>query len=70
MSDCGLITGGDKLVSGSRLEARLRAWTTNLGEMASMICEKVSRNMTQAEWDQFIGGDIPYMESCPQLTGR
>ena len=61
---------GDKLATGSRLEARLRVWTTDANEMASMICGKLTRNMTQSEWNQYIGDDIPYMESCPQLTNR
>jgi hypothetical protein len=61
---------GDRMASGSRQEARLRVWTTNINEMASLICEKLTRNMTQAEWNQYIGADIPYMESCPQLTNR
>ncbi len=63
-------SNGDKMVTGSRQEARLRAWTMNSGELASMICERLTRNMTQAEWNQFIGEDIPYMESCPQLTNN
>lgn len=61
-------SNGNYMVTGSRQEARLRAWTTNSRELASMICEKLTRNMTQTEWNQFIGEDIPYMESCPQLT--
>ncbi len=63
-------SSGNKLVSGSRQETRLRKWTTSPGEMASMICEKLSRNMTQSEWNQYIGEDIPYKESCPQLSER
>jgi WD40 repeat protein len=61
---------GDRMVTGSRQEARLRAWTLNANELASMICERLSRNMTLTEWNQFVGEDIPYMESCPQLTNN
>jgi WD40 repeat protein len=63
-------SNGDRMVTGSRQEARLRAWTLNPNELASMICERLSRNMTHAEWNQFVGEDIPYMESCPQLTNN
>ena len=26
-----------------------------------------NRNLTQAEWKQFIGSDIPYKRTCPPL---
>ncbi len=61
---------GSRLVTGSRQENRLRVWITNPGDMASRICERLTRNLTQSEWNQFIGEDIPYMESCPQLSNR
>ena len=61
---------GNKLVSGSRQEARLRAWTTSPAEMATMICEGLSRNMTLSEWNKHIGEGIPYRESCSQLSER
>ncbi len=61
---------GNKLISGSRQEARLRSWNIRPAEMATMICEKLSRNMTLSEWDKYIGEDIPYRESCLQLSGR
>lgn len=58
-------TRGDKMVTGSRQETRLLAWSTDANEMASMICARVSRNLTAEEWDHYVGEDIIYMESCP-----
>lgn len=63
-------SSGNKLLSGSRQETRLRAWTMDTNELASMICNEVTRNMTREEWNQYVGEDIPYMESCPQLSNR
>ena len=58
-------TSGDKMVTGSRQESRLLVWSTDANEMASMICARVSRNLTTEEWDRYVGEDITYMESCP-----
>jgi tetratricopeptide (TPR) repeat protein len=32
-----------------------------------MVCEKVRRNLTIEEWYQFVGFDIPYERTCPNL---
>ena len=59
---------GNKMVTVSRQEPRIRVWTTDAKEMAVMICEGLTRNMTSAEWNQYIGDDIPYQQSCQQLS--
>ena len=35
--------------------------------LANRVCEKVRRNLTLGEWRQFIGNDIPYERTCPNL---
>jgi hypothetical protein len=35
--------------------------------IADMVCERVWRNLTLDEWRQFIGADIPYERTCPNL---
>lgn len=57
-------SSGDKLVSGSRQEDRLRAWIFNTNEISTLICDRLSRSMTQTEWNRFVGEDIPYAEPC------
>jgi hypothetical protein len=29
-------------------------------------CSLANRNLTQAEWDQYIGRDLPFQDTCPQ----
>lgn len=36
--------------------------------MAREFCSLLSRNLTQAEWDQYFGGDLPYEKSCPEVN--
>jgi len=38
-----------------------------LGRLADLVCEKVWRNLTLEEWYQFVGEDIPYGRTCPDL---
>ena len=43
-------------------------WLTTKG-LAETACKKVWRNLTKAEWNQFVGADIPYQRTCPHLPG-
>ena len=59
------------LVSGSK---QLLFWDLThpvtaapLGRLAELVCEKVWRNLTLEEWHQFVGTDIPYERTCPNL---
>ena len=33
--------------------------------MADQMCGKVSRNLTQREWETYVSYDIPYQKTCP-----
>ena len=39
------------------------------GQLAEMVCDKVWRNLSQDEWHEYIGSDIPYELTCPRLPG-
>jgi WD40 repeat protein len=36
-------------------------------DIADMICQKVRRNLTLYEWQKFVGDEIPYERTCPNL---
>jgi hypothetical protein len=62
------------LASGGWDEKGVMLWdlthpvnTAPLGRLAELVCEKVWRNLTLAEWHQFVGEDIPYGRTCPNL---
>jgi hypothetical protein len=35
-----------------------------------MVCTKVDRNLTMGEWQQFVGADILYERTCPNLPAH
>jgi WD40 repeat protein len=57
---------GQRLASGSD-DGTIHIWIASTETLADMVCEKVRRNLTFDEWNQFIGADIPYEPACPEL---
>ncbi len=57
---------GKYLASGS-YDNTVRLWIARTEDLADMVCKKVLRNLTKQEWQQFMGGDIPYEQTCPNL---
>ncbi len=57
---------GKKLVSGS-YDNTIRSWIVDTQIFADLVCGKVQRNLTQKEWLWFMGTDIPYERTCPNL---
>jgi WD40 repeat protein len=60
---------GKYLVSGG-YDNTVRLWIASTDILADMVCQKVLRNLTEREWQQFIGEDIPYEYTCPHLPIR
>ncbi|MDV3351947.1 hypothetical protein QGP82_24890 [Leptothoe sp. LEGE 181152] len=54
------------LISGS-YDNTVRHWIIDTDQLADMVCEKVQRNLTQKEWQWFMGPDIPYEQTCSNL---
>lgn len=57
---------GQKLATGSA-DRTIRIWMVNPQSLADMVCGEVRRNLTLDEWDRFVGEDIPYQQTCPEL---
>jgi hypothetical protein len=57
---------GKKLVSGS-YDNTILSWITDIQRLADLVCETVQRNLSQKEWNWFMGADIPYERTCPNL---
>ena len=45
----------------------LRKMVTNIEPMSGIVCDKVSRNLTQDEWERFVAEDIEYQKTCPDI---
>lgn len=57
---------GNSIVTGC-VDNMIRIYPTNTYLMASMICDKLNRNMTPNEWASFVAKDVPYEETCKGL---
>jgi hypothetical protein len=59
----------DKLVSVTA-DGTVRSWLIDTEMLAEAVCSRVSRNLTEQEWAHFVGADIPYELTCPQLPSE
>jgi WD40 repeat protein/type II secretory pathway component PulM len=58
-----IFTGDNKLVAGLA-DKSIRVWETSSEKLASMICNLVKRDMTNEEWNEMVGKEIPYENTC------
>ena len=54
------------LASGSN-DRDIILWDVSFESWKSRACGIVNRNLTKDEWNKFIGSDMPYQSSCPDL---
>jgi WD40 repeat protein len=47
------------------IEETIHAWPTKVETMSNILCGEISRNMTQEEWDLYVGDDLTYVKTCP-----
>jgi WD40 repeat protein len=40
-------------------------WTTDVQRLRKRICTLVGRSLTHREWNDLVGGNEPYHETCP-----
>ncbi|MBP6978550.1 MAG: hypothetical protein KBB71_09575 [Lentimicrobiaceae bacterium] len=57
---------GNRLVTGSA-DKTIRVRLINMEFLADRLCKDISRNMTQDEWNLYVGADIPYSKTCENL---
>lgn len=55
---------GKYFITGSSEEARLVMRSTSADFLAEKICPLISRNMTEDEWNIYVGEDIDFEETC------
>lgn len=56
---------GSRILSGSA-DKTLRMWMATT-DWVSELCNKLTRNMSHAEWQEWISPNIKYRKQCPQL---
>jgi WD40 repeat protein len=57
---------GKYVVSGSD-DGTARVWIYRPNDLISNTCLHVTRNLTRAEWQQYIGDALPYQAVCPNF---
>jgi WD40 repeat protein len=57
---------GKYVVSGSR-DTTARIWIWQPNDLTYSACASLPRNLTRAEWNQYIGDALPYQAVCPNL---
>ncbi|MEQ8924439.1 MAG: hypothetical protein RLO81_01435 [Fulvivirga sp.] len=45
----------------------VRLWPTNPDKFSDQLCEYIQRNMTEEEWNTYVGDDIKYRATCVNL---
>jgi len=45
------------------IDGEIKVWDLQLPVWQQLICNRIQRNLTEAEWVQYLG-DIPYRETC------
>ena len=61
--DIKFARGSDYLIAACH-ESEIRVWPTNPDFLAKQVCPKLSRNMTDDEWNRYVGKDIRYENTC------
>ncbi|MFI6430259.1 TIR domain-containing protein [Rhodococcus oryzae] len=62
---------GRSLVTGGA-DYTVRRWSVpppDPADWPDALCDKLTRNMTEAEWDAWVSPDADYVETCPDLPG-
>jgi len=54
---------GQKIITGCG-DDFIRYWPVTQSALADRICEQVDRDLTEEEWNEFVGRDFAYQESC------
>jgi WD40 repeat protein/energy-coupling factor transporter ATP-binding protein EcfA2 len=51
------------------VDQTIHAYPTDFNVMKDILCSKVTRNMTQEEWNMFVAEDLPYEKTCDNYPG-
>lgn len=66
----GLQSSSQSVRAGTILnEESIRAYPTKISSMSNILCsEFIKRNMTPDEWDIYVGADLDFEKTCPNIS--
>lgn len=57
--------GQELLSTGS--DGQVILWNMRFAAWRALACHRANRNLTQAEWERYVGSEIDYQPACPNL---
>ena len=57
------------LVVGTR-GGVLKKWAVSNADLSEQICQHLTRNMTEEEWDRYVSDEVDYRTTCESITNR
>ena len=61
------VASGERLTSIDPDAISVGAWSLDPAQWVAGACAVAGRNLTRAEWDQYLGDLAPYHETCPEF---
>jgi WD40 repeat protein len=58
---------GQTLATGNYSGSAVIIWQLDQADWLTRACSIANRNLTQAEWEEYIGLDLVYRQTCPDL---
>lgn len=70
VNDADFSPDGEYFITAAN-DGNIRLYPTKVSKLAREICSHLTiGNMSDNEWKQYVGGDIPYVETCNGLDKR
>jgi WD40 repeat protein/flagellar biosynthesis GTPase FlhF len=60
-------TNDNKALISAYADGNIRRWDIDINEVAIRVKEKIKRNMTKEEWQQYVAKDIPYEKTIQEI---
>lgn len=57
---------GRSIISGSK-DGTILVWPWRPEDLVAEACRRLPRNLTREEWGRYIGPEVPYRPTCPNL---
>jgi len=57
------------IVVGTR-KGQLKKWAIDNSSLSEQICQYLTRNMTQEEWDRYVSDEVDYRNTCENIINK